>query len=239
GAKDHDGPLGRHRRRGAAAMNGLLRGYGRGVPRQDRGGPTDGEPPEGFLNHPAGGAFTALGGRRGPWVVGVCRRVLGNLHDAEDAFQATFLVLARKAAGIAPRDAVGAWLYGVAYRTARKAKAMTAKRRLRERQFRESRQAETTPEDVWEEVQPLLDEELSRLPEKYRSAIVLCDLEGKTRKEAAARLRCPEGTLSSWLTRGRRMLARRLSRRGVTVPAGSLAVVLARGKGPASVRAGL
>jgi RNA polymerase sigma factor (sigma-70 family) len=223
----------------AAALNGALRGL-RGLALRPEGGAlTDGQLLECFLSHHDEGAFTALVHRHGPMVMGVCRRVLHNVHDAEDAFQATFLVLARKAAGVAPRDAVGAWLYGVACRTAKKAQAMTAKRRLKEQQFREARLAAKPPEDAWEELQPLLDEELSRLPAKYRSAIVLCELEGKTKKEAAAQLCCPEGTLSSWLTRGRRMLAQHLARRGVALSAGSVAAVLAHGAASASVRAGL
>jgi RNA polymerase sigma factor (sigma-70 family) len=220
-------------------MNGVLRELREVVLCQDVGGLADGQLLERFLDSREEGAFTALVQRHARMVMGVCRRVLQNAHDAEDAFQATFLVLAHKAATIAPRDAVGAWLYGVACRTAKKAKAMTAKRQLKEQQFRETRRAVTTPEDAWEELQPLLDEELSRLPEKYQSAIVLCDLEGKTKKEAAGQLRCPEGTLSSWLVRCRRMLAKRLARRGVALSAGSLAAVLAQNAAPASVRTGL
>jgi RNA polymerase sigma factor (sigma-70 family) len=223
----------------AAEMNGALRDLREFVRRQEGGGRTDGQLLESFLSERDEGAFTALVRRHGPMVLGVCRRVLGHAQDAEDAFQATFLVLARKAAGIVPQDAVGAWLYGVAYRTARKAKTMTARRRLKEQQFRDAHRTAATPEDAWEELQPLLDDELNRLPEKYRSAIVLCDLEGNTKKAAAARLRCPEGTLSSRLTRGRRLLAERLTRRGVTLPAGSLAVTLAPGVTSASVPAGL
>jgi RNA polymerase sigma factor (sigma-70 family) len=224
---------------GTAGINGVFWGLRKVVLRQEMGGPTDGQLLESFLVDREESAFTALVHRHGRMVMGVCRRVLQNVHDAEDAFQATFLVLARKAATIAPRDAVGAWLYGVAYRTAKKAKAMTAKRQLKERQFRESRRFVTTPEDAWEELQPLLDEELSSLPQKYQSAIILCDLEGKTKKEAAGQLRCPEGTLSSWLVRGRRMLAKRLANRGVTLSAGSLAVVLTRNAASAAVRTGL
>jgi RNA polymerase sigma factor (sigma-70 family) len=213
-------------------MNGVLRDLREFVRRQEGGERTDGQLLERFLTHRDEAAFTALVRRHGGMVLGVCRRVLGNAHDAEDAFQATFFVLARKAADIAPRDAVGAWLYGVAYRTARRAQAMTARRRLKEQQVRETRRTATAPEEDWEEVQPLLDEELSHLPPKYQSVIVLCDLEGKTKKEAAAQLRCPEGTLSSRLTRGRRLLAKRLALRGVTLPAGTLAAVLSQGATP-------
>jgi RNA polymerase sigma factor (sigma-70 family) len=220
-------------------MNGVLRNLRKLAFCSDGGGLTDGELMECFLARREEAAFTALVRRHGPMVLGVCRRVLRNVHDAEDAIQATFLVLARKAATVKPPDAVGAWLYGVAYRTARKARAMTAKRRRKEQEFRESRLNVKIPEDSWEELWPILDEELSRLPEKYQSAIVLCDLEGKTKKEAAGQLGCPAGTLSNWLARGRGMLARRLARRGVTLSAGLLAGVLSRNAASASLRAGL
>lgn len=203
------------------------------------GGLTDGQLLEQFLANRDERSFTELMHRHGRMVFGVGQRVLRNLHDAEDVFQATFLVLARKAATITPRGAVGAWLYGVACRTAMKAKAMTAKRQLKERQSRERCQAAAITEDVWEQLQPLLDEELSRLPEKYQSAIVLCDLEGKTKREAAAQLHCPEGTLSSRVVRGRRLLAKRLARRGVTLSAGLLADALSQSAALSTVHVGL
>jgi RNA polymerase sigma factor (sigma-70 family) len=223
----------------AAEMNDVLRNLYQFVRQQETCGLTDGQLVARFLVNREDSAFTALVHRHGPMVLNVCRRVLQNVHDTEDAFQATFLVLAVKAATIAPRDAVGAWLYGVACRTAQKAKSMTAKRRLKERQARDMSRDPVTPEQGWEEWHPLLDEELSRLPDKYRSAIVLCDLEGKTRREAAAQLGCPDGTLSSWLTRGRKMLARRLARRGAALSAGSLVGVLAQNAASASVRTSL
>jgi RNA polymerase sigma factor (sigma-70 family) len=206
---------------------------------QQESGLSDGQLLECFLVYREERAFTALVHRHGPMVLSVCRRVLQNVHDAEDAFQATFLVLARKAATIAPPDAVGAWLYGVAHRTAKKAKAMTTRRRLNEQQFRDRYRAAATSEDAWEEWQPLLDEELSRLPPKYQSAIVLCELEGKTKREAAGQLGCPEGTLSSWLVRGRRLLARRLARRGVALSAGSLGAALSANTASGGVRTSL
>jgi RNA polymerase sigma-70 factor (ECF subfamily) len=177
-------------------------------------------------------AFTALLRRHGPMVLGVCRRVLRQQQDAEDAFQATFLVLARKAASIRTQ-AVGNWLYGVAYRTAMKAKTMTAKRRVKELQAG-LRPRPDAAED-WQELLPLLDRELSRLPERYRAPVVLCELEGKSRKEAAAQLGLPEGTLSSRLARGRALLARRL---GGRAPAAVGVLALAR-EASAGVPAGL
>jgi RNA polymerase sigma factor (sigma-70 family) len=177
-------------------------------------------------------AFAALLRRHGPMVLGVCRRVLHNVHDAEDAFQATFLVLVRKAASIAPGGTVGGWLHGVAYRTALKARSARAKRTAKERRAGQMRPRETTADVPWQDGQSLLDGALDRLPEKYRTPIILCDLEGKTRKEAARQLGCPEGTLSARLSRGRGLLIRRLARRG-TLLAG--AAVLAGGDAMAAI----
>ena len=135
-------------------------------------------------------------------------RVLGDHHDAEEAFQATFLALARKAASVSPRTSVGNWLHGVARRTALKVKADSARRRARERQLSEEREVGSLPRDAWLELVPILDQELGRLPERYRSAIVLCDLEGRTRSEAARQLGWPEGTVASRLARGRELPGR-------------------------------
>src|SRR5262249_34368415 len=151
-------------------------------------GLTDGELLEAHLRRRDEAALAALVRRHGSMVWGVCRRVLHNHHDAEDAFQATFLVLVRKAASIVPRDMVGNWLYGVAHQTALKARTTTAKRRRRERTLTGMPEPAMAEQPVWRDLQPLLDEELSRLPDKYRAVIVLCDLEGKTRKEAARQL---------------------------------------------------
>jgi RNA polymerase sigma factor (sigma-70 family) len=157
-------------------------------------------------------------------VLGVCRRILHNEHDVEDAFQATFLVLVRKAGSVQPRDLVGHWLYGVAYRTALRAQAQNAKPRDKEKAV--PRPAEPTDER-WQEVWPLLDQELNGLPQKYRIPVVLCDLEGKSRKEVAGVLGWSEGTLSSCLARARALLARRWSRRGVTCSGGAWAALVA------------
>src|SRR4029077_4337395 len=121
-------------------------------------------------------------------VLGVCRRVLRNHHDADDAFQATFIVLVRKAASIVRRYAVCSWLYGVAYRTAMKARSTLGRRRAREQQVDLMATEQESDEAVWSELQPLLDQELNALPDKYRLAVVLCDLEGKTGKQVARRL---------------------------------------------------
>ncbi|MFL5342173.1 MAG: RNA polymerase sigma factor [Gemmataceae bacterium] len=144
-------------------------------------------------------------------------------HDAEDAFQAAFLVLDRRAATVRPQ-AVAGWLHGVAIRTAREARRRTVRRRFRETQVRDFPEPWRLDVDSHRELRSLLDEEVARLPERYREPVVLCDLEGQTRREAARRLGVPHGTLSNRLTAARRMLARRLSRRGA-LSAGALAVV--------------
>jgi RNA polymerase sigma factor (sigma-70 family) len=161
-------------------------------------------------------------------VWGVCRRILRNYHDAEDAFQATFLVLVRKAAFVLPREMVANWLYGVARQTALKARATVARRAGRERQVATMPEPAERDQDLWSDLQPVLDEELSRLPEKYRGVLVLCDLEGKTRKEAARQLHVPEGTVAGRLARARTMLARRLARHGLAVSGGALAAMVSR-----------
>jgi RNA polymerase sigma factor (sigma-70 family) len=135
----------------------------------------------------------------------VCRRFLSNHQDAEDAFQASLVILLRKASLIVPREMVADWLYSVAYQTALKARVNAARRRLRERQAGEA--------DVWNDRDPKLDQKLSRLPEKYRAVLVLCDLEGKTRREAARQLGWPEGTVASRLAAARALLALRGSGR--------------------------
>src|SRR4051812_14924501 len=149
---------------------------------------SDGALVEAFVRRRDEAAFEALLRRHGPMVLGVCRRVLGNVQDAEDAFQATFLVLVRKGASIMPREMVGNWLHGVAFRTALEAKKMTARRRAKERDVADVPRPASSPTDVWKEILPLLDQELGRLADKYRVPIVLCDLEGKTHKEAARQL---------------------------------------------------
>jgi RNA polymerase sigma factor (sigma-70 family) len=195
------------------------------------GGPTDGELMERFMARHDADALEALIRRHGPMVLAVCRRVLGNEADAEDAFQAAFLVLVRKAASVRSRELVGSWLYGVAYRTAQRAKGEAARRRVQERRAATMNPKQAESDEDWAELLPLLDRELSRLPEKYRTAVVLCELEGRPRKEAALQLGVPEGTLSSRLATGKRMLARRLARHGPAPSAGALAAALARGAG--------
>lgn len=163
-------------------------------------------------------AFAALVQRHGPMVLGVCRRILGHAQDAEDAFQAAFWVLARKSSTVRPRGLVGHWLYGVAVRTALKARGL--RRRRREQQVDAMPPPIFVPGEVNDDVCALLDQEIARLPAKYRLAVVLCELEGRGRKEAAEQLRIAEGTLSSRLAYARKLLARRLQARGVAWSAG-------------------
>jgi RNA polymerase sigma factor (sigma-70 family) len=145
---------------------------------------------ERFLGEGDGAAFSALVRRHGRTVLGVCQRVLKNAHDAEDAFQATFLVLVRKARSIAKRESVGSWLYGVAYRVALKARAEVVRRRTREMQAGMAKD-EAKHDGLRDELPPILDEEVNRLPAKYRQPIVLCYFEGKTYQEAARLLGWP------------------------------------------------
>jgi RNA polymerase sigma factor (sigma-70 family) len=187
----------------------------------------DGRLLESFLACGDETAFAMLVERHGPMVLGVCRRVLGDLHDAEDAFQAVFLVLARKASSIVPRDLVGNWLHGVAYRTALQARDRVGRRRARERQVKDMPQSTVAPDFDLQELHRVLDEELNKLSEKYRVPIVLCDLEGRSRRDVACQLRIPEGTLSSRLAKGRQLLAGRLARHGVVLSGAALAGVLA------------
>jgi RNA polymerase sigma factor (sigma-70 family) len=178
-------------------------------------------------------AFETLVRRHGPMVLGVCRRILSHEQDAEDAFQATFLVLVRRAASLRSPRTLANWLHGVARRTALEARRAAAKRRAKEAA---ALPRNVTPDDL-DDLRPALDHELGQLAEKYRTAIVLCDLEGKTRKEAARQLGWAEGTVASRLARGRSILARRLARRGF---AGTLVLTaLVDGAAPAGVPSAL
>jgi RNA polymerase sigma factor (sigma-70 family) len=172
-------------------------------------------------------AFEVLLRRHGPMVYAVCLRVLHHKQDAEDAFQATFLVLAHKAAAVSPRSKLAGWLHGVAHKT-----ALKARYRAYHRSEVEKRVPVRSPDEMHTdlystEVEAVLDQEITGLPDRYRLPIILCDLEGRLRTEVAGMLRCSEGTLSSRLTRGRRMLADRLHRRGVGPAVAGIALVLA------------
>jgi len=184
------------------------------------------------------GAFAALMRRHGPLVLGVCRRVLADGNDVDDAFQATFLVLARKAGSIAQGEALGGWLARVACRLAVTARAAAARRRDHERQAHAMKPPAATAAS-WDDLQPVLDEEVDRLPRKYRLPVVLCYLEGRSHDEAARQLGWPKGTVAGRLARARALLHQRLSRRGVTLSAAGLATLLAAPLATAAVPASL
>ncbi len=187
---------------------------------------TDAELLERFRTQRDEAAFTLLVQRHGPMVMGVCRRLLGDLHGAEDAFQATFLVLSCKATAIHMGGSLAAWLHGVAQRVARKARGSALRRREHERRSAVKARAEPVDERTWEELRLVLDEELSLLPEKYRAPVVLCYFQGKTNEQAARELGCPKSSLSWRLGRARELLRERLVRRGITLSTGTLAAVL-------------
>ncbi len=162
-------------------------------------------------------AFEEILARHGPMVLGICRRWLDDPHAVDDAFQAVFLILIRKAAALRDKNSLSSWLYGVSLRVAHRARTNGARRRSRERQDAEGLAMAQTPEHVPADRETLLilDEEIRRLPEKQQAAIVLCLVQGKTHEVAAAELSCPLGTVKSRLAGGRATLARRLSRRGL------------------------
>jgi RNA polymerase sigma factor (sigma-70 family) len=162
-------------------------------------------------------------------VLGVCRRLLGTSQDVDDAFQATFLILVRKAPSIADGERVANWLYGVAYRVAVRARTQAARQRVRQRVLGDLPQEESSAGQVEEAVRVLLDEELNRLPARYREAIVCCYLEGRTQEETARLLGWPKGTVATRLNRARELLRTRLTRRGLALSGGTLTVLLTPG----------
>jgi RNA polymerase sigma factor (sigma-70 family) len=184
-------------------------------------------------------AFAALLQRHGGLVYGVCRNILRHEHDAEDAFQGTFLVLARQAGAIRQEKAVGSWLYRVAYRVAMKARKAAQRRRQQESQAARDPEEQPACGLAWRELQGILDEELNRLPDKYRAPFVLCCLTGKSKSEAAAELGWKEGTVSSRLAQARKLLQARLARRGVTFSAVLSGLAIAQNAATAAVPAGL
>jgi RNA polymerase sigma factor (sigma-70 family) len=175
-------------------------------------------------------AFEGLVARFGPMVLGVCRQLIPDRHAAEDAFQATFLVLAKKAPSIRDGDRLGNWLYGVALKVAKRSRTDQFRRRSREEESPHNMPEPIGPGPSSDDpdLGPVLHEELSRLPEKYRAPVVLCYLEGRTYEEAARRLGWPVGTVKGRLSRAKDLLRERLGRRGVTASSTLLAAALAQ-----------
>jgi RNA polymerase sigma factor (sigma-70 family) len=217
--------------------SGFLRHLGATLPGD--GAPSDERLLERFLRDRDAPAFEALVRRHGPMVLGVCRRILRDAHDAEDAFQATFLALVRKADTIAPRELLGHWLFGVAYRTALYTRRTVCRRRAVEKQVEQMPERGVVEPESVTDLRAFLDRELSRLPAVYRIPVVLCELEGKTRQEVARQLGVPEGTVSSRLARGRELLRKRLVRQGVALTSAALAQAFAQAASAAPVPAAL
>jgi RNA polymerase sigma factor (sigma-70 family) len=180
-------------------------------------------------------ACEALVRRHGPMVLGVCRRLLGESADADDAFQATFMVFVRRARSLRRPERLAGWLYQVAYRTARQARARSVRQRAREQPLVDVPAPEPVAELVWRDLRPVFDAELNRLPEHYRLPVVLCFLEGRSKRDAARALGWAEGTLSSRLQRARELLRGRLARRGLPLSAGVLPLALFEGTAGAAV----
>ena len=184
---------------------------------------------------PADGAFATLVVRHGPMVLRVCCATCGNEHDAQDAFQAVFLVLVHKARSLWVRDSLGPWLHAVALRVSAHSRAAELRRRIHERRYAGGIPVAADHELGGDDSIATLHEELGRLPEGCRKALVMCDLEGLTHEEAASRLGWPVGTVKSRQSRGRNRLRERLKRRGLAPLSGGVAAMLATGKGNAAV----
>ena len=209
-----------------APFGDLLQFLRRMYPADYTGDRTDGELLNRFVTEREEEAFTVLVHRHARMVLGVCQRILGDQHLAEDSFQATFIVLARRAASVGWHRSVGTWLYAVAQRVALKAKAKASAVRNRERESGNMPRAERLDEQTWQELRSIIDEEIGRLPEKYQAPLVLCYLEGKSHDRAAKELDCAKTTLERRLSRGRELLRKQLIRRGVTLSAAVLGAAL-------------
>jgi RNA polymerase sigma factor (sigma-70 family) len=194
---------------------------------------------EAFLARREEAAFEALVRRHGPMILGVCRRILHDRHSAEDAFQATFMVFIQKASSISKREQLANWLYGVALRTSLQARNKAARRQIKERGVVDVAHKQIAADEAMQEMLPLLDQELSQLRDKYRLPIILCDLQGNSRKEASQKFSLPEGTLSTRLARARVMLAKKLARHGILLSGGAVALALSQNMVSASVPHGL
>src|SRR5829696_3624634 len=196
--------------------------------------PTDRELVRAFAATRDEAAFAEIVRRHGPMVLAVCRRVLADAPEADDAFQAVFLVLARRAGSVGRPERLGGWLHGVAVRCARYARRAAARRRAKEHPMSDVA-APAAADPLWADARPVLDEEIGKLPEKLRAALVLCELEGLGRAEAAGRLGVPEGTLSSRLARAKEALRSRLIRRGLAPTLAGVGLILSQAKAAAAV----
>jgi RNA polymerase sigma factor (sigma-70 family) len=219
----------------SAQTNPILRLIGRMVASRGPGDAPDRQLLERFVHQADESAFQTLVQKYGALVLSVCTRVLRSEHDVEDAFQATFLVFVRKAGSIRTPELLGPWLYGVAYRTALKAKAAALKRRRLEKPLVEIASPPVADDLSWRDLRRVLDEEVNRLPLKYRMPFVLCYFEGKTNEQAAEMLGCPQGTVFSRLAWARDHLRRQLSRRGLAPSVAALAALLSQGTASAAV----
>jgi RNA polymerase sigma factor (sigma-70 family) len=220
---------------GVGPLSSFIRRLRGDLAASQRGGVSDAQLLDRWLVQRDEAAFEVLLWRHGPMILGVCRRVLHNDADVEDAFQATFLLLMRKAASIRRGASVAAWLYQTAYRV-----ALRARQRSREQSARESARGElpaTDPNEeiLWRDVRPLLDEEINRLPEKYRVPFIRCYLEGCTNEEAAVEMGCPVGTIHSRLSWARERLRSRLARRGLTLATAGLTALLVQNAASAAL----
>jgi RNA polymerase sigma factor (sigma-70 family) len=220
-------------------LTGLLRAFRRTIAVREAEESTDEDLLWRFSHGRDETAFATLMQRHGPLVLGVCRRVLHDPNDADDAFQAAFFVLARKAGSVGQPDRLANWLYGVALRVAQKARCAAARRQARQQQLTDMPAAASSGEADWNDLRPVLDEEVQRLPEKFRLPILLCYLEGRTREEAARQLGWSAGAVKGMLERGRELLRSRLTRRGVTLSTTALAALLSENALSAGVPAGL
>ena len=196
--------------------------------------PTDRELVRAFAATRDEAAFAEIVRRHGPMVLAVCRRVLTDAPEADDAFQAVFLVLARRAGAVGRPERLGGWLHGVAVRCARRARSAAAGRRAKEHPMSDVA-APAASDPLWADARPVLDEEIGQLPEKLRAALVLCELEGLGRAEAAERLGVPEGTLSSRLARAKEALRSRLVRRGLALSLVGVGMILTQSRASAAV----
>ncbi len=222
---------------GSAPLNGVIQHLRRLAEPKHTGFLTDAQLLERFATHRDQAAFEVLVWRHGGMVLGLCRRMLGHRQDAEDAFQATFFALIRRAHAIRKRESVAGWLHQVAYRAALGIKAQKIRHSVCD--HAEPCSVETGAETSRSDWQPALDEEIGRLPEKYRVPVVLCHLQGKTLRETARELGHPLATVGTRLARARQRLRGRLIRRGVTLTTGALGLVLAQTHASAAVPAGL